>query len=533
MILKNCSTTLFFLFFAFPLFSQDTDFIIGKLVEANSPKPIPYATIQLKEKSIGVISNASGEFRIPNRHLDLETILVFSCLGYESLEMTISSLSTEEINIISLKEKTIQLNETIVFANKKKKNGAKKVVKKAIKAIPTNYAIQPFSLIGYYRDYQFENMTYVNLNEAILEVFDMGFENIDSLTTKVKLYEQKINKNFKSDSLSRQIYNYKTKQKTIKNAFLNAYGGNEFTILRIHDAIRNYKVGSYSFVNVMKTDFVIYHSFSFLPSIYIGEEPLYVIAFKRKQSNFKVRGKLYISQKDFSIHKMEYALYDDTKILKNKKRSLGVREKDVLDEKLIFKVITEYRRVNTKMYLNYISFQNTFELLIPSVFTIKNVSVNISKKCLEINFSDQPEPKSALLKEAYRIYYKKKKLNFKSMDLDPKRNAVLLFPDLTQEKLEEMMESFIKASKQENDELSQLLKVKVKNIYSSGGDLINETKIKSYYQFREFFVQKVNSNRKAPIKGQFMDLGKPIYKNNISKASVNSNYWMNTPLKHY
>ena len=65
---------------------------------------------------------------------------------------------------------------------------AGRIVKEAIKRIPNNYPVDPFSYIGYYRDYQqvtdssyladmnFEDKhTYINLNEGVIQVFDAGF----------------------------------------------------------------------------------------------------------------------------------------------------------------------------------------------------------------------------------------------------------------------------------------------------------------------------------------------------------------------
>ena len=46
---------------------------------------------------------------------------------------------------------------------------------KAIENIKNNNPIDPFSYIAYYRDYQFVDKKYINLNEGIAEVFDQGF----------------------------------------------------------------------------------------------------------------------------------------------------------------------------------------------------------------------------------------------------------------------------------------------------------------------------------------------------------------------
>jgi hypothetical protein len=124
-----------------------------------------------------------------------------------------------------------------------------------------NYPLRDFAAIGYYHDYQIRENEYVNLNEAILEVVDMGFHTDDEKESKVRIYDYRPNETFEQDEDSKVAYDYQNRKKVIENACLTGYGGNEFAILRIHDALRNYKINSYDFVNVMERDFIRNHSF--------------------------------------------------------------------------------------------------------------------------------------------------------------------------------------------------------------------------------------------------------------------------------
>ena len=73
-----------------------------------------------------------------------------------------------------------------------------------------------------------DSLGYVNLNEALLEVFDPGFDEIDSTATKTRLYDYIQNKSFRRDTLAEKPYDYNDYGKIIDNAYLGAYGGNEF-----------------------------------------------------------------------------------------------------------------------------------------------------------------------------------------------------------------------------------------------------------------------------------------------------------------
>ncbi|MEX0291130.1 MAG: carboxypeptidase-like regulatory domain-containing protein, partial [Flavobacteriaceae bacterium] len=236
---KRCAF-LFLLFNTFFLFGQESEFIRGKLLDAQTQEPIPFATIRLKSRAMGVISNQDGGFRIPKKFEQLGDAIIISCMGYEKREMSLGKLSPEHINIIRLVPGVLELSEAVVSAKKKRPLTARQIVRRAIRNIPENYPQKPFSTIGYYRDYQMEEDQYINLNEAILEVFDEGFNTPDQANTKVRIYDYQENTKFKRDTLPLQPYNYEKWSKVIDKAYLSGYGGNEFTILRIHDAIRNY-----------------------------------------------------------------------------------------------------------------------------------------------------------------------------------------------------------------------------------------------------------------------------------------------------
>lgn len=173
-------------------------------------------------------------------------------MGYEKKEYKLLELSPKDINIIRLKHGVLSLTEAVVKGKKRRKLSAHEIVRKAIENISKNYPLNNFTVKGYYRDYQLDSLGYVNLNEALVQVYDSGFNEMDTATTKARIYDYIQNQDFRRDTLADDSYNYKNRRKVINNAYLRAYGGNEFQILRVHDAIRNYKMNSYDFINNLK-----------------------------------------------------------------------------------------------------------------------------------------------------------------------------------------------------------------------------------------------------------------------------------------
>ncbi|WP_273566183.1 carboxypeptidase-like regulatory domain-containing protein [Maribacter halichondriae] len=375
--MRNLTFCIFVLFFllgsGIRLLAQENEYLYGRVLEEETGAPVVFASVQIKGRTKGVITNQDGGFRLPFALLSSGESIDISSMGYEKKTVAIKDLSLDETNIIYLSTGVFSLTETVVTAKRKGRLTAKRIVSNAIENIPNNYPSGNFTLKGYYRDYQLDSLAYVNLNEALLEVFDSGFDEIDSTSTKTRLYEYLQNESFRRDTIADNPYNYKEHLKTIDNAYLNAYGGNEFAILRIHDAIRNYRINSYDFVNTMKEgDILKNHSFKRLPDTYLEDEPLYTIQLKKEHPKYSVRGILYISQNDFAIHKLEYAVYDEKKRNTDEK----LRDQGIKGE-LIFEVSTEYKRLaDYKMYLNYISLHNTFQLTIPPKFIIKETLVS-------------------------------------------------------------------------------------------------------------------------------------------------------------
>lgn len=172
----------------------------------------------------------------------------------------------------------------------------------------------------------------------------------------------------------------------------------------MHDALRNYEVRSYSFVHRLKSDLLSEHKFKKELDTYLDDEPLYTIKFEKLLLNYSAYGTMYISKRNFAIHKMEYTLYDLTKKLPN-----GIMNKHKTDNQLIFEITTEYHSENDKMYLNYISFHNTFRLWDPPPFFLETTTIKIEENLFKMYYNLTPDLQAALNKDNYILKYKGKK----------------------------------------------------------------------------------------------------------------------------
>jgi hypothetical protein len=435
----------------------------------------------------------------------------------------LKGLSYTDINILYLKPGIVSLDEALVSAKKKRELSAKRIVRRAIENIPNNYPSSNFSAVGYYRDYQIKEDNYLNLNEAILEVVDSGFDTDDEKESKVRIYDYRPNETFEQDEDSKVAYDYENSNKVIENAYLRGYGGNEFTILRIHDAIRNYKINSYDFVNVMERDFIRNHSFKRENDIKQDDEQLFVISFKQSLILNEIVGKLYISKTDYAIHKLEYALYDEKRKLRK-----GQVSRHGIGFEVVFEIITEYKRESEKMFPNYISFFNNFKVQKAPLFHVKKFEWNGSRGCFEVYFSDFVDEISGARARNYILTFRGKQLTFDKMNV--RGNKVEMFP-WKDDNFKDMVDTLYSPKYINRKDLAlslQVLNVKNESLTSK----VDEITYKAYKQYREFFVQEIKPNGSVLKDTLFMKKDRPIFQDQPMLRPDNfDEYWMNTPLR--
>lgn len=509
--------------------SQQAEFVDGKLVNSKTQEPIPYASIRIKNADIGVISNFDGGFKIPLNFIKIEDTLEISSIGYKTKIALLSSFQQNQTNTILLTEHIEALNEVVVVTSKKRKRlKAKEIVRLAIKRIDENFPTKSFSYVGYYRDYQLKDTRYLNLNEAVLAVFDEGFGTEDLKDTQIRIYNYLENSNFLRDSIAAQNYDYSKRRKIVPKATMSGRIGNEYTRLRLHDALRNYNINTYSFVGRLDRDFIKNHKLRLLEDTFVNETPLYRIKISKVLDNIEVTGKIYIGKENFAIHKLEYAVYEKgaPKYQKGPFLNIGVKTMENGKRgKLLYAIKAEYRSWNDKMYLNYISFNNAFNILLPPKFIPLAAEIDSQNKRFKLIMNNPPLEKDAVMLKNYNLYYQKQKLTIKNIKI--KKNTIYLYPNNEKVVFDPKLVQYY-----ESRNLTGVA-IEIKNVKDIYGNVVHESEAIHYNQFREFFTQKIFSETKKPADTLYMKKTVPLTQNQpIVSPSSFSDYWMNTPLKN-
>lgn len=499
-----------------------------KVINAATKEPVVYATVMLKNINRGTHADFNGNFEIPIKYYQKGTIRI-SSIGYNSKEVKLSELHLNTLNTIYLKSSNDELDEIVINTKKKKKEKlhGQQIVKKAIENILNNYPTQAHSYIGYYRDYQQpaddsyqnlmkseKNIEYLNVHEAILESFDNGFttDKLKDKKNQTLVYNYGVNKNFIQDNYLTIPYDNKSK-KYSESVYISPLGGNELNILDLTNAIRNYDKMSFSFANVFKNDFVKNHYIFLKEIIYTDNIPLYKIYFYSKKDRtsfeYKAKGHIYISKKNFAIHKLNYNLF----YRKNAKPQ--------------YSVTIDYREKNNKMYLNYISFNNFFEATNGNYFKIIKTTFNTKSNTFKISFNREIDPKTLIpFHKKFKIYYKEDKLKVTYVTLlENQKNTIIVAID------KQSIEKINFKNESKNPNYATFFTFDITKIKDITGSEIDKRPSIKLNQYRELFVQEVFENKQLPLQKNFVDKNIPLSKSKITEANFKDAYWINSPLK--
>lgn len=155
--------------------SAQTYTLSGIVKDQFRDHPLPYVNIWITGTPLGTSTNLDGAFeiKIPLKLAGSEHTMSFSCIGYHSKKLPITSLLAAGHVQIRLDPAVTNLTELVIVTNRAKKrnaNRARKLVQQALNKIPKNYPKKPYNLNTFYRHYCSENDNYVRLIEAAVDI---------------------------------------------------------------------------------------------------------------------------------------------------------------------------------------------------------------------------------------------------------------------------------------------------------------------------------------------------------------------------
>jgi hypothetical protein len=322
---------LFLALFLLSTFTVAQDITIsGRVTDAETKEPLPFASVWIKSKTIGTITNAQGDFDF---HIPAEfrnETLVVSMLGYNDFESGVNLLNTDEPLHVRLESSLVLLNELVV---RDSLTGGD-ILQHALSRIEDNYPMEPFLMEGFYRDIKKVGGTYISLLEAAVDIYDDSYKrprNQHKLREGVRLREV------------RKSIGY-------ENKFTSFFDqANLLEDLLLHNTIRYRQIEEREeMYSIMKRD---------RDSYYNGNE-IFVISYSGEYFL-----KIFVDKSDYSIIHLEFER-DGSDNIPGRKKNMASRFTGI-------KKTLDFKQIDGKMYLNYISVTSKVDWYDPKTNEVK------------------------------------------------------------------------------------------------------------------------------------------------------------------
>lgn len=187
----------------------------------------------------------------------------------------------------------------------------------------------------------------------------------------------------------------------------------------------------------------------------------------------------------------------------------------------LYEIKLEYKAVNEKMYLNYMTFNNRFIIKEPNPFKVQEFDFDPDNKKFYITFNKSVDETSIQRKSRFRLMYKDKKLIIRGIKLI-KPNMVRI------DVIDWAAGTKADVQKVKSEDFSYKLK-RIKDV--SGVTLYKESKLLGY-QFREFFTQEIFENKIPPSELIYVNKRRPLSITKVNDVDLDiDKYWVNSPLK--
>lgn len=405
--MKNKIVLVFIILFTLycDLYSQKHFSLVGTITCKQTNKPIPYASICIKNKTIGTVSNSEGQFVLHVPQTYKNDSIIISSIGYKMFKSKVVDCIGKDLDI-ELSLKVYDLSEIEV-----KPKDALEIVKQAVSKIPENYPTQPINMEGFYRELTFENDMCVELAEAACEFYYRPYNEQYSKT----LNEVAINLN----ALSESHYDY-----FIRNHFWTLYY-NPNDKLKIKEARASNLFHKQRFKVIPRGGPMKCAAFDLVKNIHFFLHPKnfkryrYTLAditnynnrevYKIKYLNKKDRkffGHIYIDVETLAFVSLEFEEFEQEKAEENNRYWVqalydkGKRRCKDFERMTGGKVLIDYIFIKGKWYLNHVKIIEKFEFIFSKYYKAKSQTPkidyiieqellinNIKKDCVDSTFN--------------------------------------------------------------------------------------------------------------------------------------------------
>ncbi len=163
-----CRIQIVFFFLCLPLLlsAQEKGAIQGRVTDAATGEPMPYAQAASERTTLGTVTNEDGIFRLklPDAgcpDANYPDSLMVSFLGFQTEKLQVSSVDTGTLEIFLIPV-SLNLREVEIIAL-----SSQEVLRRALDSISVNYGVDPVILTAFIRTQKMVNKNWPNIRKPL------------------------------------------------------------------------------------------------------------------------------------------------------------------------------------------------------------------------------------------------------------------------------------------------------------------------------------------------------------------------------
>ena len=251
----------------------------GKVVDSESQRTLPFATIEALGSNVATVTNIDGNFTIKIERTSNVSQLKVSYIGFQNKIVNLANFNDDRSLTVELAQSSIQLKQVTI-----RPKDAMELINDVLYNIRVNYSEQPMMMRGFYRETIERGRNYVSISEAVIDIYKGSYSN-EFQVDQVKLFKGR-----KSADVEK-----------MDTVLFKVQGGPNTTILL--DVVKNPYI-------LLSEEYQDIYDFHLTDVITIDDKLHYVVSFNQKEYVDEpfYRGKLYIEMDKLAITEAEFEL---------------------------------------------------------------------------------------------------------------------------------------------------------------------------------------------------------------------------------
>lgn len=251
----------------------------GKVVDFDSKRTLPFATIEALGSNTATVTNIDGNFTIKIDPKSTVSQLKISYVGFQNKIVNLADFKDDRSYTVELVESSIQLKQVTI-----RPKDATELINNVLYNIRVNYSERPMMMRGFYRETIERGRNYVSISEAVIDIYKGSYSN-EFQVDQVKLFKGR-----KSADVEK-----------MDTVLFKLQGGPNTAVLL--DVVKNPYI-------LLSEQYKEVYDFSLAEVITIDDRLHYVISFHQKphvDDPFYI-GKFYVDMEKLAITEAEFEL---------------------------------------------------------------------------------------------------------------------------------------------------------------------------------------------------------------------------------